>query len=65
MDLLDYFSICRDFFEDELRAFQGAEDGVLPCVWDIEVPAFAQVGEYSQELVSSPLLVFWQSLSFL
>lgn len=55
MDLEDYCPFCRDFFEDELRAFQGAEDGFLPCVWDIEVPAFAQVSGYSQEFVSSVL----------
>lgn len=53
MDLKDHCSFCRDFFEDELRAFQGAEDGFLPCVWDIQVPAFAQVGRCSQEFVFS------------
>jgi hypothetical protein len=40
---------CRDFFEDELRAFEGAADGLFPCVWDSEVPAFAQVGGHFQE----------------
>jgi len=33
----------RDWFEDELRAFQGGKDGVLPCVWENELPSFPQV----------------------
>ncbi|GKD05440.1 protein SWEETIE isoform X1, partial [Tanacetum coccineum] len=33
----------RDWFEDELRAFQGGKDGDLPCVWDTEIPSFPQV----------------------
>lgn len=33
----------RDSFEDELRAFEGGAQGLLPCVWAYEVPAFPQV----------------------
>ena len=33
----------RDWFEDELWAFQGGKDGVLPCVWENELPSFPQV----------------------
>lgn len=33
----------RDWFEDELRAFQGGKDGLMPCVWENEVSSFPQV----------------------
>lgn len=33
----------RDWFEDELRAFQGGKDGLMPCVWENEVSRFPQV----------------------
>uniref|UniRef100_A0A7I4B135 Uncharacterized protein n=1 Tax=Physcomitrium patens TaxID=3218 RepID=A0A7I4B135_PHYPA len=48
----------RDFFEDELRAFEGAADGFSPCVWDIEVPAFAQPLPLATLLVNDMLLCF-------
>lgn len=35
--------IVRDWFEDELRAFEGGKTGVLPCVWENETPIFPQV----------------------
>lgn len=35
--------ISRDWFEDELRAFEGGKNGVLPCVWENETPIFPQV----------------------
>jgi hypothetical protein len=33
----------RDWFEDELRAFQGGKDGIMPCVWENEISSFPQV----------------------
>nr|CAB3470555.1 unnamed protein product [Digitaria exilis] len=33
----------RDSFEDELRAFDGGVDGLLPCVWDDEISNFPQI----------------------
>jgi len=33
----------RDWFEDELRAFQGGKDGLMPCVWENEISSFPQV----------------------
>ncbi|XP_065620347.1 protein SWEETIE-like isoform X2 [Quercus suber] len=33
----------RDWFEDELRAFQGGKDGLIPCVWENELSSFPQV----------------------
>lgn len=38
-------SICslRDSFEDELRAFQGGKDGLVPTIWEDEISNFAQV----------------------
>lgn len=32
----------RDWFEDELRAFEGGKDGLMPCVWENEL-SFPQV----------------------
>ncbi|EEF45628.1 conserved hypothetical protein [Ricinus communis] len=32
----------RDWFEDELRAFQGGKDGLMPCVWENEPSSFPQ-----------------------
>jgi hypothetical protein len=36
-------NLCRDWFEDELRAFQGGKDGLMPCVWENELSSFPQV----------------------
>ncbi|XP_071711040.1 protein SWEETIE [Rutidosis leptorrhynchoides] len=48
----------RDWFEDELRAFQGGKDGVLPCVWENELPSFPQPETTSKMLVNQMLLCF-------
>ncbi|KAL8250875.1 hypothetical protein R6Q59_034568 [Mikania micrantha] len=48
----------RDWFEDELRAFQGGKDGVLPCVWEDELPSFPQPETISKMLVNQMLLCF-------
>ncbi|KAM7524202.1 hypothetical protein LguiA_014104 [Lonicera macranthoides] len=47
-----------DWFEDELRAFQGGKDGVLPCVWDNEPHSFPQLESISKMLVNQMLLCF-------
>lgn len=41
----------RDWFEDELRAFQGGADGLMPCVWDDELSSFPQVKHYFIHLI--------------
>ncbi|KAK9106905.1 hypothetical protein Syun_022916 [Stephania yunnanensis] len=48
----------RDWFEDELRAFQGGKDGLMPCVWEKEIPAFPQPVTTSKMLVNQMLLCF-------
>nr|GMD55450.1 HEAT repeat-containing protein 5B isoform X2 [Ipomoea batatas] len=48
----------RDWFEDELRSFQGGRDGVLPCVWEHEPPSFPQPETISKSLVNQMLLSF-------
>jgi len=48
----------RDWFEDELRAFQGGKDGDLPCVWETEIPSFPQPETISKMLVNQMLLCF-------
>ncbi|KAA8530559.1 hypothetical protein F0562_005268 [Nyssa sinensis] len=48
----------RDWFEDELRAFQGGKDGILPCVWENEPPSFPQPETISKMLVNQMLLCF-------
>ncbi|OAY83386.1 HEAT repeat-containing protein 5A [Ananas comosus] len=48
----------RDWFEDELRAFDGSKDGILPCVWDKEVCSFPQPESISKMLVNQMLLSF-------
>ncbi|KAL9993657.1 putative armadillo-like helical, protein SWEETIE [Helianthus debilis subsp. tardiflorus] len=48
----------RDWFEDELRAFQGGKDGVLPCVWENELPTFTQPETISKMLVNQMVLCF-------
>ncbi|KAG8384070.1 hypothetical protein BUALT_Bualt04G0079800 [Buddleja alternifolia] len=48
----------RDWFEDELRSFQGGKDGVLTCVWENEQPSFPQPETVSKLLVNQMLLCF-------
>ncbi|KAK6150970.1 hypothetical protein DH2020_015902 [Rehmannia glutinosa] len=48
----------RDWFEDELRSFQGGKDGVLTCVWENEPPSFPQPETISKMLVNQMLLCF-------
>ncbi|KAK7374934.1 hypothetical protein VNO80_08377 [Phaseolus coccineus] len=48
----------RDWFEDELRAFQGGKDGLMPCVWESEISSFPQPETISKTLVNQMLLFF-------
>ncbi|XP_058082071.1 protein SWEETIE [Magnolia sinica] len=48
----------RDWFEDELRAFEGGKDGIMPCVWDMELSSFPQPETISKTLVNQMLLCF-------
>ncbi|KAM3285916.1 protein SWEETIE isoform X1 [Capsicum chacoense] len=48
----------RDLFEDELRSFQGGKDGLVPCVWDNELPSFPKPETISKTLVNQKLLCF-------
>ncbi|EXB97166.1 hypothetical protein L484_008656 [Morus notabilis] len=48
----------RDWFEDELRAFQGGKDGLMPCVWENEVSSFPQPEPINKTLVNQMLLCF-------
>ncbi|XP_022635843.1 protein SWEETIE isoform X2 [Vigna radiata var. radiata] len=48
----------RDWFEDELRAFQGGKDGLMPCVWEDEISSFPQPETISKTLVNQMLLFF-------
>ncbi|CBI33667.3 unnamed protein product, partial [Vitis vinifera] len=48
----------RDWFEDELRAFQGGKDGLVPCVWESEVSSFPQPDTIRNLLVNQMLLCF-------
>ncbi|XP_004306022.1 PREDICTED: HEAT repeat-containing protein 5B isoform X1 [Fragaria vesca subsp. vesca] len=48
----------RDWFEDELRAFQGGKDGLMPCVWENEVSSFPQPEPVNKTLVNQMLLCF-------
>ncbi|KAF5184416.1 Sweetie-like protein [Thalictrum thalictroides] len=48
----------RDWFEDELRAFQGGKDGLMPCVWENELSTFPQPETTSKMLVNQKLLCF-------
>eukprot|EP00257_Ricinus_communis_P015345 XP_015573232.1 protein SWEETIE isoform X1 [Ricinus communis] len=48
----------RDWFEDELRAFQGGKDGLMPCVWENEPSSFPQPETISKTLVNQMLLCF-------
>lgn len=54
----------RDWFEDELRAFQGGKDGLVPCVWDSELPSFPQPETVSKMLVNQMLLSFGTMFAF-
>ncbi|GMH27186.1 hypothetical protein Nepgr_029029 [Nepenthes gracilis] len=54
----------RDWFEDELRAFQGGKDGLMPCVWDPELPSFPQPVTVSKMLVNQMLLCFGIMFAF-
>ncbi|KAE8673127.1 hypothetical protein F3Y22_tig00111810pilonHSYRG00059 [Hibiscus syriacus] len=63
MFLLDKRDAClgpwipgRDWFEDELRAFQGGKDGLMPCVWDNELSSFPQPETINKMLVNQMLL---------
>uniref|UniRef100_A0A2P2MKT4 HEAT repeat-containing protein 5B isoform X2 n=1 Tax=Rhizophora mucronata TaxID=61149 RepID=A0A2P2MKT4_RHIMU len=48
----------RDWFEDELRAFQGGKDGLVPCVWENEPSSFPQPETINKTLVNQMLLCF-------
>ncbi|XP_027929548.1 protein SWEETIE isoform X2 [Vigna unguiculata] len=48
----------RDWFEDEIRAFQGGKDGLMPCVWEDEISSFPQPETISKTLVNQMLLFF-------
>ncbi|KNA19796.1 hypothetical protein SOVF_058220 [Spinacia oleracea] len=48
----------RDWFEDELRAFQGGKNGLMPCIWDPELPSFPEPESVSKVLVNQKLLCF-------
>ncbi|XP_043809967.1 protein SWEETIE isoform X3 [Manihot esculenta] len=48
----------RDWFEDELRAFQGGKDGIMPCVWENEPSSFPQPETINKTLVNQMLLCF-------
>ncbi|EFH64838.1 binding protein [Arabidopsis lyrata subsp. lyrata] len=39
-DVTSYELLSRDWFEDELRYFQGGEDGLAPSVWESKVSSF-------------------------
>ena len=50
----------RDWFEDELRAFQGGKDGLMPCVWENELSSLPQVLVLSQLiLIFFYMLISW------
>ncbi|XP_048328605.2 protein SWEETIE isoform X2 [Ziziphus jujuba] len=48
----------RDWFEDELRAFQGGKDGLVPSLWESEVSSFPQPEPINKTLVNQMLLCF-------
>ncbi|XP_038891104.1 protein SWEETIE isoform X2 [Benincasa hispida] len=48
----------RDSFEDELRAFQGGKDGLVPTIWEDEISNFAQPETINKKLVNEMLLCF-------
>lgn len=48
----------RDWFEDELRAFQGGKNGLMPCIWDPELSSFPEPESVSKLMVNQKLLCF-------
>ncbi|GAB4832301.1 hypothetical protein Ancab_006312 [Ancistrocladus abbreviatus] len=54
----------RDWFEDELRAFHGGKDGLMPCAWDPELPSFPQPETVNKTLVNQMLLCFGTMFAF-
>ncbi|GBG62555.1 hypothetical protein CBR_g31193 [Chara braunii] len=48
----------RDSLEDELRAFEGGSDALLPCIWEHDTPFFPQALPQLISLVNSMLLCF-------
>ncbi|KAH9602675.1 hypothetical protein KSS87_010209 [Heliosperma pusillum] len=48
----------RDWFEDELRAFQGGKDGLMPCIWDSNLHSFPQPETVNKMLINQKLLCF-------
>ncbi|XP_074287369.1 protein SWEETIE [Silene latifolia] len=48
----------RDWFEDELRAFQGGKDGLMPCIWDSKLHSFPQPETVNKMLINQKLLCF-------
>ncbi|XP_009403181.3 protein SWEETIE isoform X2 [Musa acuminata AAA Group] len=47
-----------DWYEDELRAFDGGKDGLMPCVWDDDICIFPRSESISKMLVNQMLLCF-------
>ncbi|KAG6470885.1 hypothetical protein ZIOFF_071965 [Zingiber officinale] len=47
-----------DWYEDELRAFDGGKDGLTPCVWDDNICVFPQSESMCKLLVNQMLLCF-------
>ncbi|XP_026407842.1 protein SWEETIE-like isoform X1 [Papaver somniferum] len=45
----------RDWFEDELKAFQGGKDGMMPCVWENELYTFPRPETTGKMLVNQML----------
>ncbi|CAK7344401.1 unnamed protein product [Dovyalis caffra] len=48
----------RDWFEDEVRAFQGGKDGLMPCVWENQPSSFPLPETIDKTLVNQMLLCF-------
>uniref|UniRef100_A0A1J3HBB6 HEAT repeat-containing protein 5B n=1 Tax=Noccaea caerulescens TaxID=107243 RepID=A0A1J3HBB6_NOCCA len=48
----------RDSFEDELRYFQGGEDGLAPSVWESKVSSFPLPETVKKTLVNQMVLCF-------
>ncbi|CAA6670474.1 unnamed protein product [Spirodela intermedia] len=46
----------RDFLEDELRAFEDGNDGVLPCLWEDQSSSLPQSESAGKMLVNQMLL---------
>ncbi|KAI4389310.1 hypothetical protein MLD38_001547 [Melastoma candidum] len=54
----------RDWFEDELRAFEGGKDGLMPSVWEKESSCFPQPETINKTLVNQKLLCFGVMFAF-